>query len=90
MGAQVESLAPAVHVLRDQRMHGRVWPAQVDRDGETDLVSSSTPACDSGGCFGRVQVSTGRGDGSFNPPVVSPVRGEVLGAADFNGDGTLT
>ena len=69
---------PAVHVHRDNQLGGRTWPADLNRDGITDLVST--------GDGGFVQVSIGRGDGTFDPPVASGFQGEVMTAADFNGD----
>lgn len=72
---------PAVHVQRNQALDQRVWPADLNRDGITDLVSSSPR--------GNVQVSIGKGDGSFNAPVESSVPGTVLGTGDFNGDQQL-
>ena len=79
--------APAVRVLRDFRLDEKVWPADLNRDGVTDLISSS-PTTFSGGSAsgGHLQVSTGRGDGTFNAPVQSSFRGFAVGAADFNGD----
>src|SRR6185503_7600513 len=79
------SAAPAVRVLRDFRMNHRVWPSDLNRDGITDLVSTSPTGFANGGGF--VQVSTGMGDGTFNAPVQSSHQGLVAGAADFNGDG---
>jgi len=79
------SAAPAVRVLRDFRMNHRVWPSDLNRDGITDLVSTSPAGFANGGGF--VQVSTGKGDGTFNAPVQSSHQGLVAGAADFNGDG---
>ena len=70
---------PAVRVTRDVQLAQRVWPADLNRDGVTDLVSSSPST-------GRVQVSIGRGDGTFNAPVESGFQGLVLATADFNGD----
>jgi hypothetical protein len=71
---------PAVRVQRDYRLGQNVWPVDLNRDGITDLVSSSSST-------GHVQVSIGRGDGTFNAPVESAFQGAVLGAGDFNGDG---
>ncbi len=70
--------APAVRVQRDYQLGGRVWPVDLNRDGITDLVSTSPR--------GLVQVSIGNGDGAFRAPVESSIQGEVLTAADFNGD----
>jgi VCBS repeat protein len=81
------SAAPAVRVVRDFRFSSRVWPSDLDRDGITDLISSSAVTFSNGVPSGVVQVATGRGDGTFNAPVQSSFKGSVLGAADFNGDG---
>jgi hypothetical protein len=70
---------PAVRVKRDYQIGGRVWPVDLNRDGITDLVSTASAS-------GRVQVSIGRGNGTFNPPVESNVEGLVLNTGDFNGD----
>jgi hypothetical protein len=69
---------PAVRVQRDFQLGGRVWPVDLNRDGITDLVSA--------GDGGLVQVSIGRGDGTFDAPVESSFQGEVMATADFNGD----
>jgi hypothetical protein len=69
---------PAVRVQRDYQLGGRVWPVDLNRDGITDLVSS--------GNDGRIQVSIGKGDGTFTTPVESTFQGEVLATGDFNGD----
>jgi hypothetical protein len=81
--AQTSAPAPAVRVARDLRMYGRVWPADINRDGITDLVSSGSTA---GGAQGAVQVAIGNGDGTFKAPVASSFAGFVLGTGDFNGD----
>src|SRR4051812_11102992 len=83
-----QASAPAVSVVRDTAIDSRVWPSDVNRDGITDLISTSPFICGGGTCRGRnIQVSLGRGDGTFNSPVESASPGSVLGAADFNGDG---
>jgi len=69
---------PAVRIQRDYQLGQAVWPADLNRDGVTDLVSSSST--------GHVQVSIGRGDGTFDAPVESSFQGLVLATADFNGD----
>jgi regulation of enolase protein 1 (concanavalin A-like superfamily) len=82
------SAPPAVRALRDFRISARVWPADLNRDGITDLVSSSpTTFVDGVPTGGALQVSTGKGDGTFNAPVQSSTKGVTYGAADFNGDG---
>ena len=82
------SAAPAVRVVRDVRFNAPVWPVDLNRDGITDLISSSAVALVNGTPTGGViQVATGKGDGTFNAPVPSTFRGAVVGAADFNGDG---
>jgi regulation of enolase protein 1 (concanavalin A-like superfamily) len=82
--AQAGPPAPGVRVLRDLRMYGHVWPADLNRDGITDLISSASTA---GGAAGYLQVSIGNGDGTFQAPVQSRFGGFVLGVGDFNGDG---
>ncbi|MCU1385752.1 MAG: hypothetical protein JWL71_4449 [Acidobacteria bacterium] len=69
---------PAVRVERNFQLGGRVWPVDLNSDGITDLVSTSSD--------GRVQVSIGKGDGTFNAPVASAFQGEALATGDFNGD----
>src|SRR5262245_11035761 len=81
------STVPAVRVLRDARIDQSVWPADMNRDGITDLLSSSVTTFNNGTpTGGLVQIATGKGDGTFNTPVRSSFRGRVFGAADFNGD----
>jgi FG-GAP-like repeat len=70
---------PAVRIQRDYQLGGRTWPVDINGDGITDLVSSSSGN-------GLVQVSIGRGDGTFDAPIASTVQGEVLATGDFNGD----
>jgi len=70
---------PAVRVQRDYQLGQQVWPVDLNRDGITDLVSSSSGS-------GRVQVSLGRGDGTFDAPVESTFQGVAVGVGDFNGD----
>ena len=74
-----QTQAPAVRVQRDYQLGQRTWPADLNRDGITDLVSSA-PA-------GGSQVSIGRGDGTFDAPVASAFQGAVMAIGDFNGDG---
>jgi hypothetical protein len=82
------SAAPAVRVLRDSRLHQQVWPADLNRDGITDLISSAdTSFGPDGAVGGNLQIAIGKGDGTFNTPVETSFQGNVLGAADFNGDG---
>ena len=69
---------PAVRVQRDYQLGGAVWPGDLNRDGITDLVSTSPT--------GRIQVSIGKGDGTFNAPAVSAFQGGALAIGDFNGD----
>jgi hypothetical protein len=70
---------PALRVARNYQLGQRLWPVDLNRDGITDLVSSSSNS-------GRVQVSIGRGDGTFKAPVESSVQGTVMTTGDFNGD----
>lgn len=49
-------------------------------DGRTDVIESS---------YEGQRMATGKGDGSFNAPVVFANSGRVAGAGDFNGDGKL-
>jgi hypothetical protein len=42
------SPVPAVHVLRDLRIDQSVWPADMNRDGVTDLLSSSDTTFNNG------------------------------------------
>ena len=80
--------APAVRVVRDVRFEGQVWPTDINGDGVTDLISSSETRFVNGvQTGGMVQVALGRGDGTFDNPVVSSIKGNVVGATDFNGDG---
>ena len=82
------SPAPAVRVLRDFSIAQRVWPVDLNRDGITDLASSSPTRFVNGvATGGELQVSTGKGDGTFNAPVQTSTKGVAFGAADFNGDG---
>jgi hypothetical protein len=84
------SAAPAVRVLRDFRFYQSVWPADLNRDGVTDLISSTEVTFSGGGRGGsNLQVAIGRGDATFNAPVESSFSGTVLGVGDFNGDSNV-
>jgi regulation of enolase protein 1 (concanavalin A-like superfamily) len=83
-----QSVAPAVRIVRDPSLYDRVWPADMNGDGRADLVSSSEQRCSGGTCTGpNLQVSLGRGDGTFAAPVLSSFVGAVLNTTDLNGDG---
>ncbi|HEY7289311.1 MAG TPA: FG-GAP-like repeat-containing protein [Vicinamibacterales bacterium] len=56
-----------------------MWPLDLNRDGISDLVSTASS--------GRIQVSIGKGDGTFQPPIETTTQGAVLNTADFNLDG---
>ena len=56
--------------------------ADFNRDGKMDLaILDDTGA--------TLRVRFGNGDGTFQPPIATPVIGTVLIAADFNGDGIV-
>ena len=79
--------APAVRVVRDVRFEGQVWPTDINGDGVTDLISSSETRFVNGVQTGGMVQALGRGDGTFDNPVVSSFKGNAVGATDFNGDG---
>jgi hypothetical protein len=69
---------------------GSLLTADFNHDGKTDLVFNTLDS----GTTVRVQTMLGHGDGSFDPPVATPLGPGVAGAplptigvADFNGDG---
>jgi regulation of enolase protein 1 (concanavalin A-like superfamily) len=83
-----QTAAPAVRIVRDPNLYDRVWPADMNGDGRADLISSSDQRCSGGTCTGpNVQVSLGRGDGTFAAPVLSSFVGSVMNTTDLNGDG---
>ena len=82
-----QTAAPAVRIVRDPNLYDRVWPADMNGDGRADLISSTQQRC-SGTCTGpNLQVSLGRGDGTFATPVQSSFVGYVMSTTDLNGDG---
>jgi regulation of enolase protein 1 (concanavalin A-like superfamily) len=83
-----QAVAPGVRIVRDPALYGRVWPADMNGDGRADLISSSEQRCSGGTCTGpNLQVSLGRGDGTFVAPVRSSFIGSVMNTTDLNGDG---
>jgi regulation of enolase protein 1 (concanavalin A-like superfamily) len=83
-----EVVVPAVRIVRDPNFSDRVWPADMNGDGRADLISSTERRCVSGTCTGpNLQVSLGRGDGTFAAPVQSSFVGYVMNTTDLNGDG---
>jgi len=83
-----QSVAPGVRIVRDAAMYDRVWPADMNGDGRADLISSTAQRCGGGTCTGpNLQVSLGRGDGTFAAPVQSSFVGYVLNTTDLNRDG---
>ena len=82
-----QAVAPAVRIVRDPNLYDRVWPADMNGDGRADLISSTLQRCN-GTCTGpNLQVSLGRGDGTFATPVQSSFVGYVMNTTDLNGDG---
>ena len=83
-----QTVAPGVRIVRDAGLNDRVWPADLNADGRADLISSSELRCGGGTCTGpTLQVSLGRGDGTFAGPVQSSFVGYVLNTTDLNRDG---
>src|SRR5262245_11108167 len=74
-----QAVAPAVRIVRDPNLYDRVWPADMNGDGRADLISSTVKQ--------NLQVSLGRGDGTFAAPVPSSFVGSVMNTTDLNGDG---
>ena len=58
-----------------------------NRDGKPDIVVALTP----GTGAGRLEVLSGKGDGTFQAPIATPAPAEftALAVGDFNGDGRL-
>ena len=55
-----------------------IFATDLNGDGSLDVVTTG----------GQIQVSLGNGDGTFQPPIVSPVTGlGYVNLGDFNGDG---
>ena len=83
-----QTAAPGVRIVRDVSLNDRVWPADMNGDGRADLISSTELRCGGGTCTGpNLQVSLGRGDGTFAAPVQSSFVGYVLNTTDINRDG---
>jgi regulation of enolase protein 1 (concanavalin A-like superfamily) len=83
--AQTSRPTPSVSIRRVTSLNSNVVAGDFNGDGIVDLASMAAPA--SPGVFGAVVVATGRGDGSFNPPIATSVHGRVLAAGDLNRDG---
>ena len=83
-----QPVAPGGRIVRDVSLNDRVWPADLNGDGRADLISSTEQRCGGGTCTGpNLQVSLGRGDGTFTAPVQSSFVGHVLNTTDLNRDG---
>ncbi len=77
--AQTAPLLPAVDLRTSSAAFtGDTWPADLNRDGRTDLV---------GGTSNGIAVALGNGDGTFAVPVASATAGQVLTVGDINADG---
>ena len=56
------------------------WPADLNRDGITDVVHNERDGSS------RIVVSIGNGDGTFRAPIVSTTEGAPIAVGDLNGD----
>src|SRR5687767_14891565 len=70
---------PAVRISQLRQFAQDTWPADVNRDGRTDLVGSAGHRAAS-----EVAVSIGRGDGTFAAPRTTGVAASPIAVGDFN------
>jgi hypothetical protein len=75
---------PAVRISQLRQFAQDTWPADVNRDGRTDLVGSAGHRAAS-----EVAVSIGRGDGTFAAPRTTGVAASPVAVGDFNNDGRI-
>ena len=75
---------PAVRITQLRQFAQDTWPADVNRDGRTDLVGSAGHRS-----AAEVAVSIGRGDGTFAAPRSVGVAASPIGVGDFNNDSRI-
>lgn len=80
--------SPTVNIRRNPVLVGKVWPADFNGDGITDLAGSSLSP-DAPFDPPLVTVLLGRGDGTYGAPLRTNHMGDVLSIGDFNGDGKV-
>src|SRR4051812_30294014 len=78
---------PTVSITRITALNSAVWPGDFNGDGITDLAAT---AVNINGGLGGIAIALGKGDGTFNTPIV-PGGGDnrVFAVGDFNHDGKL-
>ena len=82
------SPSPTVSIGRITALNSAVWPGDFNGDGITDLAAT---AANIHGDLDGIAVALGRGDGTFNTPIVSGgVDDRVFAVGDFNKDGNST
>src|SRR5258707_4212367 len=73
---------PTVGITRVTTLNLSVWPGDFNGDGITDLAAT---AADIDGGLGGIAVALGKGDGTFNTPIVSGGADDrVFRVGDFN------
>jgi hypothetical protein len=75
---------PAVRINQLRPFAQDTWPADVNRDGRTDLVGSI-----GAGPASKVAVAIGRGDGTFGAARPLGVAATPIAVGDFNNDGRV-
>jgi hypothetical protein len=80
--------SPTVNIRRNPVLVGKVWPADFNGDGITDLAGSSLSP-DAPFDPPLVTVLLGRGDGTYGAALRTNHMGSVLSIGDFNGDGKV-
>ena len=79
-------LLPSVAIAYTGFEPGDVWPADLNRDGVTDLVGR---AFDPIRQLSTLAVARGHGDGTYDAPVTSPYQATPWAVGDLNRDGRI-
>jgi regulation of enolase protein 1 (concanavalin A-like superfamily) len=78
--AQLDHSRPSVELTQYEEWAREAWPADVNRDGVTDIIAGYTAG---------LTVVLGHGDGTFGAPRVVAADVTPIGVGDLDGDGLI-